>query len=139
MKNFKIKSYCKINLTLRVLKRLSNGYHNIMSLITFCDLYDVISISKIRSLKDKIGFSGKFKKGINKKSNTVTKVLNLLRSTGLMGNQAYKINIQKNIPHGSGLGGGSSNAADLLNYFNSKMKLKLSKKKNKATGKPNRF
>ena len=129
MKNFKIKSYCKINLTLRVLKRLSNGYHNIMSLITFCDLYDVISISKIRSLKDKIGFSGKFKKGINKKSNTATKVLNLLRSTGLMGNQAYKINIQKNIPHGSGLGGGSSNAADLLNYFNSKMKLKLSKKK----------
>ena len=44
-------------------------------------------------------------------------------------NQAFKINIQKNIPHGSGLGGGSSNAADLLNYFNSKMRLKLDKKK----------
>ncbi len=129
MKNFKIKSYCKINLSLRVIKKLNNNYHNIISLITFCDLHDVISISKTKSLKDKISFSGKFKKGINKKSNTITKILNLLRRAKLLENQAFKINIRKNIPHGSGLGGGSSNAADLLNYFNSKMKLKLSKNK----------
>ena len=129
MKNFKIKSYCKINLSLRVIKKLNNNYHNIISLITFCDLHDVISISKTKSLRDKISFSGKFKKGINKKSNTVTKILNLLRRAKLLENQAFKINIRKNIPHGSGLGGGSSNAADLLNYFNSKMKLKLRKKK----------
>ena len=129
MKNFKIKSYCKINLSLRVIKKLNNNYHNIISLITFCDLHDVISISKTESPKDKISFSGKFKKGINKKSNTVTKILSLLRRTKLLENQVFKINIQKNIPHGSGLGGGSSNAADLLNYFNSKMKLKLDKKK----------
>jgi len=129
VKNFKIKSYCKINLSLRVIKKLNNNYHNIISLITFCDLHDVISISKTKSSKDKISFSGKFKKGINKKSNTITKILNLLRRTKLLENQAFKINIRKNIPHGSGLGGGSSNAADLLNYFNSKMKLKLSKKK----------
>ena len=129
MKNFKIKSYCKINLSLRVIKKLNNNYHNIISLITFCDLHDVISISKTRSSRDKISFSGKFKKGINKKSNTVTKILNLLRRTKLLENQTFKINIRKNIPHGSGLGGGSSNAADLLNYFNSEMKLKLSKKK----------
>ena len=77
MKNFKIKSYCKINLSLRVIKKLNNNYHNIISLITFCDLHDVISISKIKNLRDKISFSGKFKKGINKKSNTVTKILNL--------------------------------------------------------------
>ena len=129
MDNIKIKSYCKINLSLKVLKKLNSGYHNIISLITFCDLYDVISISRIRNLKDEISFSGKFKKGINKKSNTITKVLNLLRSIKLLENQAFKINVRKNIPHGSGLGGGSSNAADLLNYFNSKMKLKLSKNK----------
>jgi len=129
VKNFKIKSYCKINLSLRVIKKLNSGYHNIMSLITFCDLHDVISIAKIRSLNDKISFSGKFKKGINKKSNTATKILNLLRRTKLLENQTFKINIQKNIPHGSGLGGGSANAADLLNYFNSKMRLKLSKNK----------
>ena len=129
MDNIKIKSYCKINLSLKVLRKLNSGYHNIISLITFCDLHDVISISRIRNLKDEISFSGKFKKGINKKSNTITKVLNLLRSIKLLENQAFKINVRKNIPHGSGLGGGSSNAADLLNYFNSQMKLKLSKNK----------
>ena len=129
MINIKIKSYCKINLSLKILRKLNSGYHNIISLVTFCDLYDVISISRIRELKDEISFSGKFKRGINKKSNTITKVLNLLRSNKLLKNQAFKINIQKNIPHGSGLGGGSSNAANLLNYFNLKMKLKLSKNK----------
>ena len=129
MVNIKLKSYCKINLSLKILKKLNSGYHNIISLVTFCDLYDVISISRIRNLKDKISFSGKFAKGINKKSNTITKVLNLLRSTKLLENQVFKINIRKNIPHGSGLGGGSSNAADLLNYFNLKMKLKLGKNK----------
>ena len=70
MKNFKIKSYCKINLFLRVIKKLNSGYHNIISLITFCDLHDVILISKIKSLKDKISFSGKFKKGIDKHPET---------------------------------------------------------------------
>jgi len=104
-------------LSLRVIKKLNSGYHNIMSLITFCDLHDVISIAKIRSLNDKISFSGKFKKGINKKSNTATKILNLLRRTKLLENQTFKINIQKNIPHGSGLGGGSANAADLFYHL----------------------
>ena len=127
MKEFKIKSFCKINLSLRVLSRLNRGYHNINSIITFCNLYDLISIYKIKGTKDKISFSGRFKKGINKKSNTVTKVLYLLRKKNFLKKQAFKINIQKNIPHGSGLGGGSSNAANVLTFFNSKMRLKLNK------------
>ena len=127
MKKFKIKSFCKINLSLRVSKRLSDGYHNIRSLVTFCDLHDVISISKIKGVNDKISFSGRFKKGINKKSNTITNVLYLLRKRNFFQKQAFKIDIQKNIPHGSGLGGGSSNAANVLNFFNSKMRLKLNK------------
>jgi len=127
VKKFKIKSFCKINLSLRVLKRLSNGYHNIKSLVTFCDLHDLISISKIKGVNDKISFSGRFKKGVNKKSNTITNVLYLLRKRNFFQEQAFKIDIQKNIPHGSGLGGGSSNAANVLNFFNSKMRLKLNK------------
>lgn len=129
MKNLTIKSYCKINLLLRVLKKSKTGYHNIVSLITFSKPYDVISITKINGKVDKVCFSGEFKKGINKKSNTVTKTLNLLRKKKIIVRQSYKVNIKKNIPHGSGLGGGSSNAADLLNYFNSKIKKKLTKKK----------
>ena len=125
MKNFKIKSYCKINLSLRVIKKLKNGYHNIVSLITFCDLHDVILISETKDLKDRISFSGKFRKGIRKKNNSITKILNLLRKRKFLKNKFYKINVFKNIPHGSGLGGGSSNAASLLKYFNLKLNLNL--------------
>ncbi len=129
MKNKKIKSFCKINLSLRVLKKLNNGYHNIFSLITFCQLHDIIFITKNKDKKDKIIFSGDFKKGIDKKKNTIVKVLTLLRKKRLINKQTYKIKIIKNIPHGSGLGGGSANAAALLNFFKSKMKLKISSKK----------
>ena len=128
MKNFKIKSYCKINLSLKILKKLKNGYHSISSLITFCDLHDVISISKIKKPKDKITFSGKFCNDINQKSNTITAVLKILREKKLIKNQSFKINIKKDIPHGSGLGGASSNASYLLNYLNNKMGFKLKKK-----------
>ena len=50
MNNFKIKSYCKINLSLKVLEKLSNGYHNIESLVTFCNLYDLILVIKYNML-----------------------------------------------------------------------------------------
>ena len=89
----------------------------------------MILVSKIRSKRDKVTFSGPFKKGINKKTNTITQALSLMRKNKLIINQAFKINIQKNVPHGSGLGGGSSNAANLLNVLNLKLKLKLSKDK----------
>ena len=84
MKKFKLKSFCKINLLLRVLRRLKNGYHNISSLTTFCNLHDVISISETNLLKDKISFSGRFKKNIDLDSNTVTKVLYHLRKKKIL-------------------------------------------------------
>jgi len=114
---------------LRVIKKLKNGYHNIISLVTFCGLHDIILISKIKNPKDKISFSGKFGQGINETKNTVSKLLKLLRKNKLLLNQKFKINVKKNIPHGSGLGGGTSNAADLLKFLNTKFKLKISKNK----------
>ena len=91
-------------------------------------MHDIISISKIKKPQDKITFSGKFCKHINKKSNTITAVLKILREKKLIKNQSFKINVKKNIPHGSGLGGASSNASYLLNYLNNKMGFKLKKK-----------
>jgi len=125
VKKFKIKSFCKINLSLRVLKKLNSGYHNIKSLITFCNICDIVSISPTFGKKDDISFSGKFKIGINLKSNTITKVLHQLRKRNFLDKKKFKINIKKNIPQGAGLGGGSGNAAILLNFFNKRMNLKI--------------
>jgi len=128
VKKFKVKSFCKINLSLKVSKNKRNGYHRIDSLITFCRLYDLITISRIKSAQDEINFSGNFKKGISKKINTITRVLYLLRNRKYIKKDFFRINVKKNIPHGSGLGGGSSNAASLLNFLNSKINLNINKK-----------
>ena len=128
MRKHQIKSFCKINLSLRVIKKLKNGYHNVASLITFCNLYDLISIYISKKKEDEIIFSGKFKKGINKKLNTLTNLLLILRKNNLLKKKFFKISIKKNLPHGSGLGGGSANAANLLNFLNLKMNLRLGNK-----------
>ena len=60
MKSFKLKSYCKINLFLRIVGKLKNGYHDIKSLITWLRLCDVIFVKKNNNKKDKINFSGNF-------------------------------------------------------------------------------
>jgi len=136
VKKFKIKSFCKVNLYLKVIKKRRNGYHDITSLISFCDLYDTISISINKTDVDKISFSGKFKNAINNKKNTLSKILYILRKKKLLKNKGFVIKVQKNIPHGSGLGGGSANAANLLKFLNLKMKLKLnSKEMNKIANK----
>lgn len=129
MINKKIKSNCKINLYLRVKKKLKNKYHKINTLVSFLNIYDEIYISEINGSNDKISFYGNFKNNINKKKNTITKLLFLLRKNNFLENKFFNIKIKKNIPHSSGLGGGSSNAASLLNFFNLKYDFFLSKKK----------
>jgi len=111
-----INSYSKVNLNLKVIGK-KNNLHNIESLVFWLDLCDKIIIKK-NSLKiDRVSFTGKYKKFINNK-NTVVKTLSLLRQLKYVSNhQGYNINIKKNIPVFSGLGGGSSNAAFLIRYF----------------------
>ena len=129
MKKFKIKSYSKVNLYLKVLKKLSNGYHSISSLITFCEPHDIISIYANKDFKDYVSFSGKFKKKIDKNFNTITKLLYLLRESNFLKKKFFNIDVFKKIPHGSGLGGGSANAASLLQFLRKKKYLKISKNK----------
>ena len=62
-----IKSYCKINLSLKVLKKIKNGLHNIQSNIVLIDVFDEIKVSKINKSKDEITFKGQFK-GLIKKT-----------------------------------------------------------------------
>jgi len=125
---YKIKSFCKINLSLRVLKKNSDGYHSIQSYVVFSEPCDYIYISKYNGYKDKITFKGKFKKSINSETNTITKTLKILRSTNILKKIFFKILVKKNIPQGAGLGGGSSDAAALINFISQKINKKINKK-----------
>ena len=122
----KLKSWAKINLSLNIIKRLQNNYHSIESLVTFVQIFDEIKIKTIKKKEHKISFSGKFSKGIGKR-NTVYKLLKLLEKKKII-NKKFEINIKKNIPQKSGMGGGSMNAASILSYFMKKKILNISNK-----------
>ena len=129
MKTFNIRSFCKVNLSLKVIKKLHNGFHKIQSLVTFVNLSDIISIREINAEQDKIKFFGKFKYNINPKINTISKTLSILRKNNYLKKKKFKISIEKNIPNGAGLGGGSMNSAALIRFFLSTYKLNISRKK----------
>ncbi len=113
-----IKSYCKINLSLRVLKKLKNGLHDIQSNTLLIDLHDIIKIHKINKKNDIIIFTGEFRKLVNKLKNSVSETLFVLRNSGLIKKQyRYKIVVNKKVPVFGGLGGGTSNAFFLTKYF----------------------
>jgi len=113
-----IKSYSKINLFLKVLKKNNDGLHRIQSSVMLLQLHDNISIKKTDKNKDNIKFIGKFKKNINRKVNTISKSLSLLRKHNLINREKkYKITINKKIPVFAGLGGGTSNAVFTIKHF----------------------
>ena len=88
------------------------------------NLHDQIVIKKINGQKDKIKFTGKFKKNIKLENNSVLKSIYFLRKKNIIKNRSkYEIKIKKNIPVFSGLGGGSSNAATIIKYFYKKRKI----------------
>ena len=125
MNSFKIKSYAKINLALNVTGKKSK-LHNIESLISFIDLYDSITLKESNTKKHKINFFGKFSKNISK-INTISKLLKILDNKKLLDNKKFEIKVTKNIPQKAGMGGGSMNAASLLNFFIEKKIIKIKK------------
>ena len=112
---YKLKSYAKINLSLNIIGKLKK-LHKIESIVSFIDLYDQIFIKKINSSKHIVSFYGKFSKNINK-INTVSKLLNILDKNKLLNEIKFHIKIKKNIPQKAGLGGGSMNSANILNFL----------------------
>ncbi len=114
------KSHAKVNLALDILGKDENGYHFVQTVLQKIPLFDEINIEK--SLENSVVFKGEESGLIDNKNNTITKALEVLNPSG-----KYKITVQKNIPVGAGLGGGSSNAATVLNAINEIENLGLSK------------
>ena len=123
----KIKSYAKINLALNITGK-KKLLHKIESIISFIDLHDVISINQNNGKKHDISFYGKFSKNIGKK-NTVQNLFQILDKLNLLNNKKFKVRIKKIIPQEAGLGGGSMNAASILNYLTKKKIVTASYKK----------
>ena len=128
MRVYRINSRAKINLNLNIIRKSKKKkLHLIESLVCFVNLSDKIYINKSKSKYHKVKFIGKFSKKITK-NNTVSKLLSLLDKDNVLKNK-YKILVKKEIPLKSGMGGGSMNAANILNYFYKKKLINLNKLK----------
>lgn len=106
-------SPAKINLSLYILGKRDDGYHNLFSLFQLVDLCDTITISSASAdqlLIDHPTFQPS-------SDNLCYKALKLFKkSTNVK--KSYSIHLEKKIPIGGGLGGGSSNAATVLYALN---------------------
>ena len=112
-----LKSFSKINLSLTVNRKLKkNRLHDIQSYFCLIDLCDLIKIRKIKGRKDIVKFQGKFAKFIKNKSNSIIKVLKILREKDLI-SEYYSVLVNKRIPVFAGMGGGTGNAVCLIKYF----------------------
>ncbi len=124
-KTFKCKAYAKINLFLNVFNKTKDNLHNLKSLVCFIDLYDEIIISE--SNKFLIKIKGPFKSFVKKRENIIEKTFIIFsKFSGLKTN--YKILLNKKIPVAAGLGGGSADAAVILQGLNLLNKKKIKKK-----------
>jgi len=120
-----INSYAKVNLYLKIGKKLKSGYHNIQSVMQLVSLYDSISFEKLKSNEIVIESNTK---ELENENNLAYKAAELLKNKFKV-KEGIKINLEKNIPMASGLGGGSSNAGNTLIILNKLWKLKLNHKK----------
>lgn len=104
-----LKSFSKINIGLKIFNRRADGYHNIHTIFQEIDFYDTIILKKRNS---GCSFISNVDWLSNDESNLCVKAWQcLVERFGIAG---INIELQKNIPPGSGLGGGSSNAACVL-------------------------
>lgn len=101
-------AYAKINLTLEVLGRREDGFHNIVSVLQTITLHDKLSFR----LSDSITLDTDCRT-LNMHNNLVIRAAEALRKfTGCK--RGATITLKKRIPIGSGLGGGSSDASATL-------------------------
>ena len=116
----------KLNLFLHIRGRFENGYHDLQTLFRLLDHGDEMSFTARSDGRLTLHCSGPESAGLPMDSNLVLKAARRLRD--LSGNETLgaKIELTKYLPHGAGLGGGSSDAATTLSALNRLWQLNLS-------------
>lgn len=113
-----VKAPAKINLTLEVLGKRADGFHEIRSVLQTIDLYDTLYVQEGKGFTFQCDMPG-----WSAEKSLVSRVLSLLPAD-FKGGAAIKI--EKRIPLLSGLGGDSSDAAALLKGLNELYELNIS-------------
>jgi len=109
MNEILVKSPAKINIGLNVINKRNDGFHNLQTIFYPLDLFDEIRFI----ISDKFYFESNDETLNKEKNNLINKAKELLENEFNMP-LPVKIVLNKNIPIGAGLGGGSSNAASTL-------------------------
>ena len=109
----RVPSPAKLNLFLHITGRRDDGYHELQSIFQLIDLYDWLEFSQTAT--PEISIDGL--NSVDLEQNLIFKATQILKpyATAYSG---LNIRIEKNIPMGAGLGGGSSNAATTLIVVN---------------------
>ena len=135
MTNTTLSSPAKINRDLYI-KEFSEEHqkHRLESVLQKISLFDVIKISEIPENSEISGknqntiltITGKFSKGVpNDERNIVLKAIDMFFKKHNITKNTYKIVLEKNIPNEAGLGGGSSNAGEILKFLHQQYSLPL--------------
>ncbi len=129
MKKVTVKCPAKINLTLEIVNKRDDGFHNIKSIMQMIDLYDTLDVCVSENSSQEIILSGNTKEIPYDEKNLVYKAADLFfKETGIR-NKKVEIYIEKNIPIAAGLAGGSTDAAGTFFALNEIFEKPLSKEK----------
>lgn len=124
----KVKCPAKINLTLEVLDKRADGFHNIKSVMQAIDLYDFLKVTLTPSEKFEIKLTGNSNEIPYDEKNLCYKAADLFLKTVKVQPHIVSIDIEKNIPVAAGLAGGSTDAVGVLVALNKLLDSPLSKK-----------
>lgn len=111
MNTIKLAAPAKINLTLEVLDKRQDGYHNIKSIMQAINLYDYLTITVEDAEQNEIKLEGNSDKIPYDDKNLVYRAAELFLQKAQITGQKIKFHIEKNIPVEAGLAGGSTDAA----------------------------
>ncbi len=111
----------KLNLFLHITGRRADGYHELQSVFQFLDLHDVLSFTRISSPDIEFQCSDA---QLDTPDNLVVRAAQLLQSYQRVA-QGVRIILDKRLPYGGGLGGGSSDSATTLLALNQLWELNL--------------
>ena len=119
-----LRSYAKINTGLHILGKREDGYHEIRTIFQTVNLYDRLDIALTQERK--IEFTSDNRELDPRHNLVVRAILSLSRFKKLY--KGYRVHLEKRIPAGAGLGGGSSNAAAAIHGIRRLLNLNLSHK-----------